>query len=68
VRNHLTDNWVIGGPSKPFSEEQNEQDKRLRMNLKEYRIKILGKKLKPYFVGPRFEYQYLVFDFNENEE
>jgi hypothetical protein len=65
VPDHLWDNIVVGGPPSNLYnfEKQKEQDKILRMNvLKKYRIKILGKKLKPYFEG-----KYLVFDFNKNE-
>lgn len=62
AENHLMDNQVVGGPSPAISEEQKEQDKELRKNvLRKYRIKILGKKVKPYFEG-----KYLVFDFNKN--
>jgi hypothetical protein len=68
LRNHLTDHRVTGMPSRPYSEEQWEQDKKLRTDVfKNYRIKIMGKKLKPYFAGPNHENQYLVFDFNTNE-
>ncbi len=64
VSDHRWDNMTVGGPplNKFQVEFQKERDKKLRMNvIKKYRIKILGKKLKPYFEG-----QYLVFDFNEN--
>lgn len=68
VPNHLWDNVVVGGPWNAPSEKQQERDKQLRMKvLKEYRIKIPGKKLKPHFEGAHFETQYLVFDFNTNE-
>jgi hypothetical protein len=68
LRNHLGDHRVTGMPYRPYSERQWEQDKKLRTDvLKNYRIKIMGKKLKPYFTGPFPEHQYLVFDFNTNE-
>ena len=62
VPNHLMDNIVVGGPPSDLYdfEKQKEKDKRLRKNvLKKYWIKILGKKLKPYF-----DEEYLVFDLN----
>jgi hypothetical protein len=65
VPNHLTDHWVIGGPSLPFSENQAEKDNKLRSSLKEYRINISGKLVKPYFVGPSLEMQSLVFDLDQ---
>ena len=62
VHNHLMDNFAVGDPPSKLNdlEKQKEKDKRLRKNvLKMYRIKIPGKKLKPYF-----DDKYLVFDFN----
>ncbi len=62
VVNQLINNQVDNGSSAEISEEQKEQNKELRERvLKKYRIKILGKKVKPYFEG-----NYLVFDFNKN--
>jgi len=64
VPNHTWDNKVLGGPPTDLYDfdKQKEQDKILRKNvLKKYRIKVIGKKLKPYFEG-----KYLVFDFNKN--
>lgn len=61
VTNHLMDNQGVGGPSEPISQEQYEQDKKLRNDVREkYRINILGKNVKPYF-----ERQFLVFDFDK---
>ena len=59
VANHRLDNVVIGGHSiNRINEYDIEQDKRLRKNvLKKYRIKVLGKRLKPYFEGNK-----LIFD------
>jgi len=63
VLNHLEDHLVAGGPSRPFSEEQTVKDKKLRTDvLENYRVNILGRNLKPSFEG-----QYLVFDFDKNE-
>lgn len=61
IPNHLMDHMVVGGPPSDLYDfdKQKEQDKILRKNvLKEYRIKVIGKKLKPYFEG-----NYLIFDF-----
>lgn len=61
VTNYLT---VNTGPGifYTITEYDREKDKKLRNNvLKKYRIKVLGKKLKPYFEGNK-----LVFDFNKN--
>lgn len=61
ISNHLMDNMTIGGPPIESTEEQKEEDKRLRQNvLKNYKIKILGKKVIPYF-----EEKCLIFDFNK---
>jgi hypothetical protein len=71
LRNHLTDHIVVGGPSLPFSEEQLERDKKLRMDvLENYRINILGKNVKPYFEGDNNLNggdKFLIFDFDKNE-
>ncbi len=69
VPNHLWDNRAIG-PLTPLYidnfQKKQEQDNQLRMNvLHNYRIKIKGKKLKPYFEGPRPETEYMVFDFDK---
>lgn len=64
VRYYLDANLVVGGsPLNVYSKEYLEEtDKKLRMNvLENYRIEILGKKLKPYFEG-----RFLIFDFDSN--
>lgn len=55
---------IIGGPpSQPLASDL-EKDKKLRENvLENYRFKVFGKTLKPYF-----EHHFLVFDFDENEK
>lgn len=55
---------IIGGPpSQPLASDL-EKDIKLRKNvLENYRFKVFGKTLKPYF-----EHHNLVFDFNENEK
>ena len=61
VANHLGEDVATGKPY-TISEQSKEEDKRLRKNvLKKYRIKVCGKKLKPYFEGNK-----LIFDFNKN--
>lgn len=70
VRNHLTDNLVIGGPSLPFSETQLKENEVLRIDvLEKYRINILGKCLKPYFADWKNhgDKKFMVFDFDKNE-
>jgi len=71
VRDHFTDNLVIGGPSLPFSESQAEEDKKLRIDvLEKYRINILGKIVKPHFevnLKPCYDKKFIVFDFDKNE-
>ena len=57
---HILEHLVIGGKSPEIPEYGTEQDKKLKEDvLRNYRIKILGKKLKPYFTGNS-----VVFDFN----
>lgn len=57
---HILEHIVIGGKSPEIPEHLIKQDKKLRKEvLRNYRLKIYGEKLKPYFEG-----SYLVFDFN----
>jgi hypothetical protein len=62
VQNYLMSNIIVGGPPTKIDEVDKQKDEKFRNNvLKKYRLKVLGKKLKPYFEG-----KYLVFDFNKN--
>lgn len=64
VQNYLMSNIIVGGPPTIINEYDKQKDEKLRNNaLRKYRIKVLGKKLKPYFEGNK-----LVFDFNKNGE
>lgn len=55
--------YYMDGTPAELSEEQIEQCNKMKKDvLEKYHIKILGKKLKPYF-----EENYLVFDFDENK-
>ncbi len=64
VQDYREFNSGAGIPAIPLSEDLIEQDKKLRKDvLKKYRIKILGKKLKPYFEG-----KYLIFNLNKKGE
>ena len=59
---HIFEHIVIGGESPEIPEKVKEQDRKLREDvLKNYQVKIFGKKLKPNFEG-----SYLVFDFNQD--
>ena len=59
IQNYLKYNNGAGVPDLPVNDDFIEQDKRLKeIVLNNYRIKLLGKKLKPYFEG-----NYIVFDF-----
>lgn len=63
VENYGRAQFYMDGTPAELSEDQIEQDKKMRKDvLRKYRIKILGKKLKPYF-----EENYLVFDFDKNK-
>ena len=62
VQNYLMSNIIVGGPPTKIDEVDKQHDEKLKNNvLEKYRLKVLGKKLKPYF-----ERQYLIFDFNKN--
>jgi hypothetical protein len=65
VEDHSMDNWVICGPPVHSDDEKLiEQDKALKKEvLENYRLNVLGQKLKPYFEG-----KYLIFDFDKNVE
>ncbi len=59
-------NW--DGSAAEIPKELIEKDKNMRNDvLKNYRIKVLDKKLKPYFDGVDREHQYIVFDFKNGE-
>jgi len=62
AQNYLLSNMIICGPSTPINESDKQKDIKLKKDiLEKYRIKVFGKKLKPYF-----EARNLIFDFNKN--
>ncbi len=66
VHNHRNDHIVVGGPpsDKYDPVKQKEQDEKVQKEvLKKYRIKVNGKKLKPYIAGNT-----IIFDFGANEK
>ena len=59
VENYGRPQFYMDGSAAKLSEEQIAKDKKMRKDvLENYRIKVLGEKLKPYFEG-----KYIVFDF-----
>lgn len=59
VRNHLLENVIIGGPSPEVTKDQIKKDKKLKEKvLRNYRIIVNDKKLKPYFSGYKINFDF----------